>query len=282
MQEKLVITIVHQLPGRLRMILSHAPTDPDATIEHVREHKGIDSIEYTSISGSMVVRFNPLEVSREEIVIRVACSLSLDYHEAPVRILVQAETKELDSLSFYSGLAIAVALATRPVLQQEQMKRRLDWATGIGTAGAVLSHGWQEVRHRGYFDPEVLSVVYLGAAMLRGQFLSAALVTWFTTFGRHLFRPAPQGVELRITRNPDSSNGNERFGVRVGPDPADKTVTRYLRFIPAVIQYAVIGGAVPGGSSLLGAIRDVAGVHDEVLDGLGNMKYGIPIRVSSL
>lgn len=279
MVEKLVITIVHQLPGRLRLLLSHAPQDPELLVRQVQQHAGIDSMEFNGISRSLLVKFNVLEVSREEIVIRVACSLSLDYEEKPVRILAKREIRELGESSFYSGLAIVVALAARPVVSEPMTRHYLDWIAGVGTAGAVLFHGWHDVRRKGTFDPEVLSVVYLLASMLRGQFLSAALVTWLTTYGRHLFNPAPKGVELRIARNPEPTDARERFSVVVGPDPDDKSVTRFLRFIPFMVQYAVIGGAGMDATGLLGAIRDVAGVHEQVLDGLGDMKYGIPIKV---
>jgi len=249
-------------------------------VHRVGRHKGIDSVEFNRMSRSMLVTFNPLEVSQAEIVVRAACSLSLDRDRVPVRILARAETRDLNDSAFYSGLALLVALAARPVVRNATTHLYLNWSAGLVTAGAVLSHGWQDMRLKGYFDPEVLSVVYLVAAMLRGRFLSPALVTWLTTFGRHLFKPTARGVEIRVTRNPSGSGADERFSVIVSPDRHDTSVTKFLRFIPAFVQYAVIGGAGITESGLLGAIRDSAGVHRQVLDGLGDMNYGIPIRIS--
>ncbi len=281
-QDKPVITIVHQLPGRLRLLLSHVPGDPDLMVHRVRRHEGIDSVEFNAISRAMLVRFNPLEVSQAEIVVRVACSLSLDYNRTPVRVLARAEIRDLNDSAFYSGLAVLVAFGARQVVLNATTRLYINWVTGLVTAASVLSHGWQDMSRRGYFDPEVLSVVYLVTAMLRGRFLAPALVTWLTTFGRHLFRPGARGVEIRIAGDPGGSDSDDRFSVLVSPDRYDGSVTKFLRFIPAMVQYAVIGGAGPDETGLLGAIRDVAGVHDQVLDGLGGMEYGIPIRVRSL
>lgn len=280
MADKPVITVVHQLPGRLRLRVSHAPKDPESTMSRVKAHPGIFSMKYTALSDSLLVLFNPLEISAAEIVMRIAYSLSVDYDLAPIRILAEPENRELSAWSFYSALALVMALLSRSVNMENRTTRALDWIAGAGTAGAVVAHGWRDVRAQGYIDPEVLSVVYLAAAFFRGQFLSAALVTWLATFGRHLFKPTPAGVELRVAHTRERSGARGPHGIIVGPDHADKRTTKFLRFIPALVQYALIGGSGSAGTNLLGDIRDVANVHDEVLEGLGELTHGIPIRIA--
>ncbi|MFC1833265.1 hypothetical protein ACFL2Q_00855 [Thermodesulfobacteriota bacterium] len=280
MAENLVITIVHQLPGRFRLRLSDPPERPGDTAGRVRAHEGIIAMEYNGISRSMLVRFNPLEVSREEIILRIAYDLSLEYDRIPVRILVEPESREVSDSAFYSALTIVVALAARGMTANPRTRLALDWTAALGTAGAVVIHGWDDMRRRGYFDPEVLSVVYLGASMVRGSFLPATVVTWLTTFGRHLLAPVPQGVRLRLVESIENGNDMEPFSIVVEPDHDGRNTAGFLSFIPAVVQYAIIGGSGLGASGLLMDIRDVAGVHNDVLEGLGNQQYGIPIRVN--
>ena len=273
-----VITIVHRLPGRIRLRLSHWPADMEKTITMVREHRGILSMHATKVSASLLVVFNSHQVTAEEIIIRVATSLSLDHGCVPVRALAKPELRELSESSFYSALAIATALMARPMGFGPGRMLLLDWVAGLGTAAAIVAHGYQELRRIGYFHPEVLSVVYLASAFLRGRILSSALVAWLTSFGRHLFQPPARGVLVRVTHAGDTCSAEEGYGIVVRPDNTDQTTIELLRAVPALIQYALIGASRSGDNSLLRDITDVARVHNEVLEGLGQVDRGVPIR----
>jgi len=152
----------------------------------------------------------------------------------------------------------------------------LDWIAGLCTAGAVLHHGWLELRRKGYYDPEVLSVVYLATAFFRGQFLTASLVTWFTAFGRHILKPPPRGVELRITDTGADSQGAGRYSVTIAPDRDDSKSTKFLRLVPAAIQYALIGGMTGPDGAWLSDIRHLVTVQDELLQELGHGQDTMP------
>ncbi len=273
-----VITIVHRLPGRMRLRLSRWPADMEKTITMVREHPGILLMQATEVSGSLLVVFNSFQVTAEEIIIRVATSLSLDHGCVPVKVLAEPELRELNESSFYSALAIAAALIARPMGFSQRRTLILDWVAGLGTASAIVAHGYEELRRIGYFHPEVLSVVYLASAFLRDRILSSALVAWVTSFGRHLFRPPARGVLLRVTHAGDKCSADEGYGIVVRPDNTDPTVAELLRAVPSLIQYALLGASRSGGNSLLQDITDVARVHDQVMEGLGQMDRGVPIR----
>ena len=68
--QKPVVTVVHSLPGRVRARLSVAPGDVQRMLAGVREHPGMESISFSPITRSILARFNPHEISREEIVLR--------------------------------------------------------------------------------------------------------------------------------------------------------------------------------------------------------------------
>lgn len=274
--DKLTITISHQLPGRLRLRLSHKLKHPQQTITRVKSLPGVFSTEYTAISLSFLIRFDPLQVSREKLITRIAVSLSFDYAKRPVRILVEPEVREWSDSPFYSALALMVAMGSRLVRLDRKTSLALDWIAGLSTAGAVLHHGWLELRRNGYFDPEVLSVVYLATAFFRGQFLTASLVTWFTAFGRHILKPPPRGVELRITVMPGDSQGTGRYSISVTADRDDTTATKFSRLLPAAIQYALIGGVGSDGT-WLSDIRHLVTVQDELVQELGNAQETMPV-----
>ena len=59
----------------------------------VREHPGMESIDFSPITRSILARFNPHEISQEEIVLRIAFHLSLDCGSAPVRLLAEPEQR---------------------------------------------------------------------------------------------------------------------------------------------------------------------------------------------
>ena len=90
---KPVVTVVHSLPGRVRARLSVAPRDVQRMLAGVREHPGMESISFTPITRSILVRFNPHEISREEILLRIAFHLALDCDSAPVRLLAEPEQR---------------------------------------------------------------------------------------------------------------------------------------------------------------------------------------------
>jgi hypothetical protein len=274
--DKLTITISHQLPGRVRLRLSHKLKHPQQTIMRVKSVPGVLSAEYTAVSLSFLIRFDPLQVSREKVIVRVAVWLSFDYAKRPVRIITEPEVREWSDSPFYSALALMVALGSRLVRLDRKTSLALDWIAGLSTAGAVLHHGWLELRRNGYFDPEVLSVVYLSTAFFRGQFLTASLVTWFTSFGRHILKPPPRGVELRITDMPDNYHGTGRYSISITADRDDTTATKFSRLIPAAIQYALIGGVGSEGA-WLGDIRHLVTVQDELVQELGNTQETMPI-----
>jgi hypothetical protein len=283
MTEKTTITIVHQLPGRIRLCLSHALKDADLTGRRVSRHAGILSFRYTSVTRSVVVTFDPFEVSAHEIIVRLACSLSLEYGGAPVRVLAAPEVGELSDSALYSAILLVVAGLARVTRPPAGISRMLDWAAGVSVAAAVLLHGWEELRRQGYVDPEVVSVVYLLGSLLRGQALAGAVVTWLTTFGRHLVKPPLRGVELRMIQPVGRPRPlDEGCEIIAGPDRMDAPGMRALRFVPELVRYALAGSADRAELGMLGQINRLARLHDSVLEGLGESKFGIPIRVSGM
>ena len=155
---------------------------------------------------------------------------------------------------------------------------RWDWLAGLGTAGAVIDHAWKELRERGTFDPEVLSLAYLVTAVVRGNFLAASVVTWLASFGRHLLATSPAGVQVRPVEVRGRGNGQSSYEVMIGPDVDAPEQARIVSALQGLLKYAITGGGSHPFSTLLDDLRGVSKVHGEVLEGFGRMPQGIPVR----
>jgi hypothetical protein len=277
--KKPVVTLVHSLPGRVRARLSVAPGDAGRMLAGVREHPGMESISYSPITKSILARFNPHEISQEEIVLRIAFHLSLDCGSVPVRLLAEPEQRPaLGGSATISAALLAWSLVTHGLKTATKSPTRWDWLAGLGTAWAVVDHAWKELRERGTFDPEVLSLAYLVTAFGRGNFLTASVVTWLASFGRHLIALPPTGVQVRPVEVRGRGNGESRYEVMIGPDVDAPERVRILSALQGLLKYAITGGGAHPFRSLLEELQDVSKVHGEVLEGFGRMTQGIPIR----
>jgi hypothetical protein len=281
------VTVIHSLPGRVRTRLSVAPPDAPRMLAAVREHPGMESISFSPITRSILARFNPHEVSQEEIVLRIAFHLSLDCRLTPVRLLAEPDERPaLGTSAAISAAALALSLAMHglktlngsPLRFMGGSPTRWDWLAGLGTAWAVVDHAWKELRERGTFDPEVLSLAYLVTAFVRGNLLTASVVTWLASFGRHLVAAPAAGVQVRPVEVRGRGNGQSRYEVMIGPDVDAPERARILSALQGLLKYAITGGGAHPFRTLLEDLRDVSKVHGEVLEGFGRMPQGIPIR----
>ena len=277
--QKPVVTVVHSLPGRVRVRLSVAPRDVPRMIAGVGEHPGMESISFSPITRSILARFSPHAISQEEIALRIAFHLSLDCDSAPVRLLAEPEERPaLGGSAAFSAAALAVALALHGLKAAKGPPTRWDWLAGLGTAWAVVEHAWKELRERRTFDPEVLSLAYLLTALVRGNFLTASVVTWLASFGRHLVAVPPPGVQVRPVAVRSGGSGQFRYELMIGPDVDAPEQVRILSALQGLLKYAMTGGGAHPFRTLLEELRDVSKVHGEVLEGFGRMPQGIPIR----
>ena len=276
--EQPAVTIEHEVTGRLRVRLSHGLKRVERMRRMLAEHPGIGQVQYTAVSRSVLVRYDPEDVSAEEIVVRIAISLSLEHDNSAVRVLARPPTRELTESAFYAGIALLAAVGLRVAGRQKVGGATADWIASLTTAGATLQHGWLEYRRQGNFDPEVLMVTYLLTALLRGNALPAAIVTWITTFGRHLVRLPSPGVEVRPA-DLGGDGKSPRFEVVVAPDrtPADKMT--FFGMIPTMLFNAITGTRPGQHASLIDDIRRVANMHDQVLEGVSDFRRGIPLRI---
>jgi len=272
------LTLLHALPGRIRVGLSHAPLDVDEMKAAVLGHSGLQMVSYTPVIRSLLVRFDQSQITPQEIFFRIALALSLQRDMAPVRIIVEPRRPGTSDSATLSGFLLLGAVATRLSRQDPKIIRPFELVAGLGTTYAVLDHGWREVRERGYFDPEVLSLGYLITAFLRGNFFKASVVTWLMTFGRHLLEAPRVNIELRPVEIKAAGQDTPRYEVVVGPDLEASDQIHIFDMIKGFLRYALTGGAAHSQRNLMDEFRSVSHLHGEVLHGLGRMSQGIPMH----
>ena len=278
MQEP-TITIVHTLEGRVRLHLSQPLMDSRLMAQDVKKHPGIHSVSYSAVTKTVLVKFDSRWIRLEEIIIRISLVLSRDYDLMPVRILPNSPERELTDSAFISAFLLAGAFFMRLLPWATGSQRVVEWIAGVGTAGAVLEHGWQDIRQAGSFHPEILSVIYLLISFIKGNFLPAAVVSWATSFGRHLISSPPQGLKFQAVETKSDELDVPAYEVNVSADRAGSTRMSLLRFLPTALMGALTGGRFDEGH-LLDQVREVSQSHDQTLEGLGKLQEGISLRIS--
>jgi len=186
MQKIPQLRIIHQIPGRIRVKMNILPENAQKMEKTVSSHPGIHEVSISPLTRTLLLRFEPDTISQEELIIRAAVYLSLENNFCPIKIYSDIEVKELSNMAFLSGFFVISALGIKLFKRFSRIHPMLDWIAGISTAYSILDHGHRELKERGNFDPEVLSVLYLLMAFVQGNHLSASLFTWVATFGRHL------------------------------------------------------------------------------------------------
>ena len=279
MQKTPQLRIVHQLPGRIRLRMNILPHDASKMEKTVRSHPGILEVKISSHTRSLLLCYESDIISQEELIIRAAVFLSLENNFCPVKIYSDIEVKELSNMAFLSGFFIVSALGIKLFRRFSRVHQMLDWIAGISTAYSILDHGHRELKERGNFDPEVLSVVYLLMAFIQGNHLPASLFTWVATFGRHLLEMPSKNVEI-LPKKVGSNKKNDQYEVIIKPINQLPGKQMLFKFLPTLIMQTSMGDSARVlQGTLLDEIKKVSQDHNEVLEGFGQLQNGMPIRI---
>lgn len=273
--EALTIHIVHKLPGRLRVRLSVAPADIEAFTRKISNHDGFHRIVFNPISRSVLFTYETGHLTTEEIVLRAAVTLSLQYSSAPVRVFSDSGEDVMTDGAILSGVMLLVVGFARWT-GSSASKRWLELLAGTGVALAVLEHGWREIREEGMVHPELLSIGYLLTSFIRKTPLRGATVTWIASFARHLLFEGKKCIEVLPEDAKDSHQ--ETVTCRVAQIPALPPQSPLLRFVRDLLQFTGFAGVAGTGSSLFDELKHVYQVHGEALEGFDQQHNGkIPL-----
>ncbi len=279
MNQDIILRVVHSLPGRVRLRMNILPVSPQNMIKTVKDHPGISEITFNPHTRSVLIKFEPGMTSQEELIIRLAVFLSLEKEFTPVRVLSESHAKEMSESAFISGFLILISLFGRVLPQAKAYQQLLSWLAGGATAYSIFDHGYKEFKERGNFDPEVLSVIYLLTSFSQGRFFTATLFAWIATFGRHLIRYSSENVEIKPQPVQTSQKDKAQYKVVINPLNQLPGRKLFFNFLPMVIMNIATGnrGAIEG--TLMDEMRKVSADHDQILEGFGKFKNGMPVQI---
>lgn len=211
------IVIAHKIKGRIRIKLSHPLRNGEELMKNLVKKDEIYKANYTDITKSILIEYNPYRISEDEVIIRVIALYSKSYDMIPIRLIYESKKKNLPPMACYSLAMLGIGGISKYITMNQQIADFINWAVVGTTIGAIGEHAYNEVNERGYFDPEVVSVMYLINSVTKGEFLLPSAVTWLTTFGRHLIELSYGGLMISV-REFKNRDGNKYFDVSVKTD----------------------------------------------------------------
>lgn len=211
------IVIAHKIKGRIRIKLSHPLRNGEELMKNLVKKDEIYKANYTDITKSILIEYNPYRISEDEVIIRVIALYSKSYDMIPIRLIYESKKKNLPPMACYSLAMLGIGGISKYITMNQQISDFINWAVVGTTIGAIGEHAYNEVNERGYFDPEVVSVMYLINSVTKGEFLLPSAVTWLTTFGRHLIELSYSGLMISV-REFKNRDGNKYFDVSVKTD----------------------------------------------------------------
>lgn len=211
------IVIAHKIKGRIRIKLSHPLRNGEELMKNLVKKDEIYKANYTDITKSILIEYNPYRISEDEVIIRVIALYSKSYDMIPIRLIYESKKKNLPPMACYSLAMLGIGGISKYITMNQQISDFINWAVVGTTIGAIGEHAYNEVNERGYFDPEVVSVMYLINSVTKCEFLLPSAVTWLTTFGRHLIELSYGGLMISV-REFKNRDGNKYFDVSVKTD----------------------------------------------------------------
>lgn len=180
------IVIAHKIKNRIRFKLSHPIKNNLEVMQELIERDGIINAKYTDITKSIIVEYNSYRVAEAEIIMRVIAMYSKNYDLIPIRLVYDSKKKSMPPMAYYSLLTLMIGGVSKYIPMNIKVSEFINWAIVGTTIGAIGEHAYNEINEKGYFDPEVVSVMYLVNSIKKGNFLMPSAVTWGATFGRHI------------------------------------------------------------------------------------------------
>lgn len=274
MNKDLSVTLVHELPGRVRTKLSVPPADLQRFEKALVSHKGLESVHYSTITKSLLVKYEIGHLTTEEILLRTAIALSMEHNYQAVKVRLGDNSEIMTDAAIIAGLTLLAAGGLK-LGNKNGGTAWLTRASGIAVALAVGEHGWREAREHGYVHPEVLSVAYLFTSWVRGNILRGAVVTWIASFGRHLLQGPEKCIDVRPINKFYEENEPRTYQISLVPQQHQRTPL--LQLAHGMLGIFGLSGSAGSGDSLYEEIQNMAQTHDRVLEGLELQPNGIPL-----
>ena len=274
MKSDVCITLLHELPGRIRIQLSAPPVKLERFINGLKAHDGFLSAVFNPISRSLLITYETGHLGTEEILLRTAIALSMEYDYLPAQVHLGSGSEVMTDGAIIAGL-ILLAAGGFQLSSKSAGSLLFTRAAGIAVALAVAEHSWREAREHGYVHPEVLSVGYLLASWLRGNIFRGATVTWIASFGRHLLQGPEKCIDVRPVNKKYKKNEARTFRISLVPQQSHKSPL--LSWANGIMGIFGLSGIAGNANTFFTEIKNMAQAHDRVMEGFEMQPDGIPL-----
>ena len=281
--KQLQLIVAHTVPGRLRLRLSHSPQQAQRTEQIVMGHPGVKSAVYTEPTLNLLVVYDVAKIALEEIILRAALCLSVDYDLRPIAIKTSENKTPLSRMSILSGLSLLVTHTLCLFSMKAKTISTLKVLSGLFTTAAVSEHIYLDLRHKGRFHPEVLSIGYLLSSFLRGNVLQGATTAWMMTFARHLLEPPAKVLKLEAsTMDPSCDENHCEYEAKISRElKTQGGAMGMLSQLPHLILGMYTDRQLSAEDRIFKEIQNLSYEHDDVLEGLEQLQRGIRLQVGS-
>lgn len=218
--EKLILTILHKLPNRVRIKTSKEIKNKEKFCNFVKENNETIRIRYNNISNTILVTFDPQEILLQEIVYRLTVAFSIENGLEPVKLVEDLyKERPLGSLSMYSaGSIILTSLHNFFDKENKELQYTLNNFSMILTTLAIAEHGYTETKRKGFFDVEIIPALYLIKSFLENNSISIVNLIWLTSFGRHLFNSYENTKNIKVFRIYNPKNKDYIYSIETRDD----------------------------------------------------------------
>ncbi|MCP3028734.1 HMA2 domain-containing protein [Halobacillus sp. A5] len=167
-------SIVHDIPGRLRLIIPalYDKRDYNQIQDMFTSIRGIESVRIEPTIQSMTISYAKELINRKVILKFISLFFKQTRFDPLDNIMVNISPAQRKNFlrSLVTGFLILIAYLNNTPGKVSSM---LDYAVVISTAYTVLSHGENKFRH-----PDVITGIFSMLSMGAGNILQVAMVTW--------------------------------------------------------------------------------------------------------
>ncbi|WP_297436495.1 hypothetical protein [uncultured Clostridium sp.] len=212
------IVVAHKINNRIRFKLSHPIKNSLAVMDELCKKDGIRCSKYNDVTKSIIVEYNSFRIAESEIIMRVITMYSKNYDLVPVRLVYNSKKRNMPPMAYYSLLTLVIGGISKYIPMNIKVTEFINWAIVGTTIGAIGEHAYNEINEKGYFDPEVVSVMYLINSVRKGNYLLPSAITWGATFGRHILEMSYARTLISVKEFKNKCSDEVYYDVSVMPD----------------------------------------------------------------
>lgn len=231
------ILMLHKLDGRIRVKISHPIIDIKEAEKFIKKADGITYVRYNERIKSLLIKYNPSIITMENVIIKIAIFMSNTYGFSKVKFISDCHKSDMPLLSYYSLISILGANIIKYLNPGNQVQEFINWIATGTTIGAIGEHAYIEMSSKGTIDPEVMSIMYLINSVGKGNMINASLITWITTFGRHILQKSHEVFIIKIEKMKVKCGDDDCYDISVLPTVIqDNKIDSFKLFAQEIIE----------------------------------------------